>query len=1308
MFAKILYRPALAIVISIILLFLGVLGIKTLPIAQFPDIAPPTVMVSISYPGASAKVLVENVLVPLEQSINGVQNMRYMTSSATSAGEAAIVIYFEPGTDPNINVVNVQNRVNPVLFQVPELVRREGIIVWQVVPSMLMYVNIFSTDPHADQKDLFNFANVYVLPRLKRIHGMGIPRNLGNRIFAMRVWLNPDRMRAYSINTDDVMKALSEQSIIGSPGRFGQATGKTSQSKEYTLTYVGRFNKPEQYGNIILRANSKGELLHLRDVATIELGPQFFDIYSDINGHPAASIVLKQSPGSNAAEVIEDIKTELEQIKKESFPPGMDYEIAYDVSKFLDASIEKVLHTLLEAFILVSLVVYMFLGDLRSTLIPTLAVPVSLVGTFFVLRMMGLSINLITLFAMVLAIGVVVDDAIVVVEAVHAKMAEKHLSPYRATLEVIHEISGAIIAITLVMTSVFVPVTFIPGPVGQFYRQFGITMATSIVFSGLVALTLTPVLCAMILRPHGHTGDTDTGHVKKPREPRGILVYVSGGLLVLGLITYLRDRMSQVNKGRGLWAILLYAVGGLVVLGGITYLAYELWGPVGFLFILLPFVQRPFSRVVDKVTDGYAGILRRIITRRTLTLAVVGVFAAGILVVNTKLATGFIPLEDQGIIYAVLQTPPGSTLEYTNSKAQQLEKIAREIEEVTSVTSLAGYEVLTEGRGSNSGTCLINLKPWAERKRTVPEIIQELEEKSNQLSNVKLEFFGPPAVPGFGTAGGISVLVLDKTFSGDYARLGEETEKFMAALRERKEVSNLFTFYAANYPQYELIIDNDVAMQKGVSIKAAMENLNILIGSTWEQGFIRFNQFYKVFVQASPEFRRFPADLANIFVKNDKGEMVPYSSFMTIKKMQGLNEINRYNLYTAAAIQCSPAPGYSTGQAIQAIKEVGDQTLPRGFGLGWAGLAWDESRKGNEAVYIFLIVVAFVYLVLVGQYESFILPLAVVLSLPIGVFGSFFLLEAMGLANDVYAQIGLVMLVGLLGKNAILIVEFAVQRRREGMPLHEAGVEGGKLRFRPIQMTSFAFIAGLLPLVFATGAGAIANRTIGTTGVGGMLVGTVIGVLVIPGLYYTFGKIADGRKLLKDEVDKPLFESLERQGFEPLPDVTAGEIEGLMEYLDAHGGQDDVFHIAAETHRDSGRLLDVAKAAELLGFVSMTRRQFVLDDAGRRFVKASRADRQAIWRERVLQLRLFHVVQGMLRRQGGPIDSELVRETLILNLPEENYERGFATFVDWARYGDLFAYDETTGQISVVSEVPLLELERAVSRPLPHGGQGRS
>ncbi len=1051
MFANILYRPALAIVISVIIVFLGLLAIKTLPISQFPSVAPPSVLVTVAYPGASANVLVDSVLIPLEQAINGVQDMRYMASAATSAGEATIQIIFEPGTDPNVAVLNVNNRVQTVKNRLPPLVEREGIIVMQAMTSMLMYVNVYSTQEGVNQNFLYNYVFVNLLPEIKRIRGIGTATILGSRQYAMRVWLNLDRMRAYNIASEDVMRELGKQSMIGSPGRLGQATGRTSQTVEYVLTWVGRYNKPDQYENIIIKANPDGEILRLKDIAKVELSAAYYNLYSDIDGYPSAAIVLKQTPGSNAATVIEEVKEKLKEIKAESFPPGMDFAVTYDVSSFLEASIDKVLHTLFEAFVLVALVVFLFLGDWRSTLIPTLAVPVSLIGTFFFMLLLGLSINLITLFALVLAIGVVVDDAIVVVEAVHAKMHEKHLSPYRATREVVQEISGAIIAITLVMTAVFVPVTFMTGPVGTFYRQFGITMATSIVLSGVVALTLTPVLCAMILKPH-------TGHEKK----------------------------------RGPLAMLLHL----------------------------------FDRGVEKVTGGYAAVLRRIVTRRLMTVLIIGGFGAAIYLVNTTLPSGFIPLEDQGMIYGIIQTPPGSTLEYTNSKSHELQAIAKEIDGVTSVSSLAGYEVLTEGRGSNAGTCLINLKNWNDRKQTSKQIIEELEVKCAKMSNVKLEFFEPPAVPGFGAAGGFSVRVLDKTNTNNYKALGEVTEKFMAALQKRKEVKGLFTFFASNYPQYELVINNDVAMQKGVSIGNAMDNLSVVVGSTWEQGFILFGQFFKVFVQAAPEFRRYPEDLENMFVKNDHGEMVPYSSFMTIKKQQGLNEINRYNLYPSAAIQGAPAPGYSSGQAIKAIQEVAETTLPHGYGVGWEGLSYDEAGKGNLAVYIFLIVVVFVYLVLVGQYESFILPLAVILSLPVGIYGSFQFLDNLGLANDVYAQIGLVMLVGLLGKNAILIVEFAVQRRQEGLSLVEAAIEGGKLRFRPILMTSFAFIAGLLPLVVATGPGAIGNRTIGTCAVGGMLIGTLIGVLVIPGLYYLFGRMADKRTLLKDETDEPLTERL--------------------------------------------------------------------------------------------------------------------------------------------------------------------------------------
>ncbi|QDU98992.1 efflux RND transporter permease subunit [Lignipirellula cremea] len=1146
MFSKFLHRPALAIVISLLILLMGGLAIIALPISQFPSVAPPSVVVAVSFPGSSAKILVDSTLVILERAINGVPNMRYMSSAATSAGEASIMIVFEPGTDPNVAVLNVNNRIQMVKNQLPPIVDREGIIVMQNMTSMLMYVNVFSKDPHHDQNFLYNYVSSKMLPEIQRIRGVGRAQILGNRAYAMRVELDLDRMRAYKISAADIMEAIKEQSMIGSPGRLGQATGTTSQSIEYVLTWVGRYDKPEQYAEIILRENEEGEKLRLADVATVKLGSSFYDLYSDIDGLPSASIVLKQTPGSNAADVIEKVKEKLQEVKDESFPPGMDFAVSYDVSSFLDASIEKVLHTLLEAFILVSLVVYLFLGDFRSTLIPTLAVPVSLIGTFFFMSIFGMSINLITLFALVLAIGVVVDDAIVVVEAVHAKMHEKHLSPYLATKEVVSEISGAIIAITLVMTSVFIPVCFMPGAVGVFYRQFALTMAMSIVLSGVVALTLTPVLCAIILKPHadyekqrGLVGFANWTMKKVSGRHAWVLRGLLAVLLGLGLgygvyeLLHIEIVHELVSEQFPLTDINMIVIGCVIaVLGVFTFRSMlsgsepgerKVRGPLGiFLHV--------FDRGVEAVTRGFVAIVSLIVTRRLLTMGVIGLFGYGILVVNQVLPAGFIPLEDQGVIYGIVQTPPGSTLEYTNSKSHELQKICEDIEEVTSVTSLAGYEILTEGRGSNAGTCLINLKPWAERERTSKEIIEELEEKGLEIANVKLEFFEPPAVPGFGAAGGFSLCLLDKTNSDDYKQFGEVTDEFLAALGKRKELKGLFTFFANDYPQYEIIIDNDVAMQKGVSIGNAMENLSIVVGSTWEQGFVRFNQFYKVYVQAKPEFRRYPADLENMFLKNDDGEMVPYSSFMTIRKTQGMNEINRYNLYTTAIIQGAPAAGFSSGQAIDAIKEVAKETLPHGFDIGWQGLSYDEANKGNTAIYIFLIVVVFVYLVLVGQYESFFLPLAVIASLPVGLFGSFLMLKMMGLSNDVYCQIGLVMLVGLLGKNAILIIEFAVQRRHEGLSIRDAAIEGGQLRFRPIVMTSFAFIAGLIPLVRATGPGAIGNRTIGTTAVGGMLMGTLVGVLVIPGLYYLFAKLSDGRKLIKVEHDDPLSELFERKG----------------------------------------------------------------------------------------------------------------------------------------------------------------------------------
>ena len=1045
MFKKIIHRPVFAIVISVVILFVGALAIKQLPTSQFPQIAPTTVSVFIAYPGASADVLVKSSLITLENAINGVQGMRYISTDATSAGEATLNVVFDPGTDPNEAVVLVKTRVDQVMPLLPELVQKEGVIVTPIQPSMLMYVNLYSKNKNMDEKFLYNYATVNIIPEINRVKGIAKAQILGSRRYAMRIWLNPERMRAYNVSVDEVMKAIGEQSIIGRPGRIGQSSGIAAQSLEYVLTYKGQYNKPEEYEGIIIRANSQGENIKLKDIAKVELGSEFFDIYSNLDGDPSASIMLKQNYGSNANEVIDQVKLKLEEMKQ-NFPPGVDYKISYDVSQFLDASIEQVIHTLRDAFILVAVVVFIFLGDWRSTVIPIIAVPVSLIGAFFVMQIFGLSINLVTLFALVLAIGIVVDDAIVVVEAVHAKMEEKHISPYKAVKEVMGEISGAIIAITMVMVSVFLPISFMTGPVGTFYRQFSITMASAIVISAIIALTLTPVLCAILLKNnHG-----------KPKKEN----------------------------------------------------------------ILTRFIDA-FNRGFDKLTGKYVGILKRIVNRKSVTWTILIVFCAGIYVQNQFLPGGFIPSEDQGTIYAVIQTPPGSTLEQTNQVARNLQKICKQVEGVESVSSLAGYEIMTEGRGSNAGTCLINLKSWGDREHNVTEVMEELESKTRNLGAV-IEFFEPPAIPGFGSSGGFSMRLLDQNASTDYHEFDKINKEFMVNLGKRKELTGVFTFFAANYPQYELEFDNSAAMQKGVSIGKAMENLNILVGSTYEQGFIRFGQFFKVYVQSSPEFRSLPSDILNLYVKNDTGEMVPYSSFMKLKKTQGPNEITRYNMYNSASIRGLPAAGYTTADAIAAINETAVKTLPHGYKIAWEGLSFDEAQRGNEALYVFGVVLIFVYLVLAAQYESFILPLAVILSLPVGVFGSFFMLKAMGLANDIYAQVGLIMLIGLLGKNAVLIVEYAVQKRQGGATILDAAIEAATVRFRPILMTSFAFIAGLIPLIFAHGAGAIGNHTIGASALGGMFFGTVFGVLVIPGLYVIFAKLADGRKMIKNEDETPL------------------------------------------------------------------------------------------------------------------------------------------------------------------------------------------
>lgn len=1052
MFNKFIQRPVLSIVISLMIVLLGVLALVKLPVTLFPSISPPKVNVTASYPGANNELLIKSVIIPLERALNGVPGMKYIASDAGNDGEGSIQVIFNLGTDPNQASLNVQNRVASVVNKLPPIVVREGVKITREESNMLLYVNLHSSDPKADQKFLYNFADINILSELKRVDGVGDADILGNREYAMRIWLKPDRMLAYKISADEVMEALSQQSLEASPGKTGESSGKRSQAFEYVLKYPGRFTTNEQYENIVLRSSPNGEILRLKDVAKVEFGSSMYDIYSNLNGKPSAAIVLKQSYGSNATQVIKDVKAKLAELKVSTFPKGMDYEISYDVSKFLDASIEKVIHTLVEAFILVGLVVFLFLGDWRSTLIPAIAVPVSLIGTFMFMQFFGINLNLITLFALVLAIGIVVDNAIVVIEAVHYKMETKNLKPMKATKEAMHEVSGAIIAITFVMAAVFIPVAFMSGPVGIFYRQFSITMATAIILSGVVALTLTPALCAMMLKnTHG--------------QPK---------------------KKTIVNK-----------------------------------------IVESFNGWFNGVSEKYRNLLGLIVNRRVITFGMLTFFCVGTYFLNGSLPSGFIPNEDQGMFYAVIQTPPGSTLERTNQVSEKLQKIAEGIEGVKSVSSLAGYEILTEGTGSNSGTCLINLKSWEERSHSSQEIIDELEKKAKDIPGATIEFFEPPAVPGYGAAGGFELRLLDKAGSGDYKKMETVSNDFVKELNKRPELASVFTFYSASFPQYMLNIDNDIAQQKGVTIENATNTLSTLIGSNYEISFIKYGINYKVMVQASPEYRALPEDVLKLYVKNNRDEMVPFSAFMTMEKVYGLSEITRHNMYNASEISGQSAPGYSSGESIKAIQEVAEKKLPRGYGIDWAGISKDEVGRGNEAMYIFLICLGFVYLILAAQYESFILPLVVILSLVAGIFGAFLFLKLFGLENNIYAQVAMVMLIGLLGKNAVLIVEFAVQRHRAGDTVLQAAIEGSALRFRPILMTSFAFIAGLIPLVIASGPGKIGNRTIGSAAAGGMLIGTIFGVLLIPGLYYVFGRITEKIKFVKNEEENPLTEEID-------------------------------------------------------------------------------------------------------------------------------------------------------------------------------------
>ncbi|MEW7307280.1 efflux RND transporter permease subunit [Elizabethkingia anophelis] len=1027
-------RKVLSLVISIIIVLLGVMALLKLPITQFPDIVPPSVTVTARYTGANAEVSANAVALPLERAINGVPGMTYMSTVTSNDGLTLIQVFFEVGTDPDVAAVNVQNRVTTVLDELPEEVIRAGVTTEKEVNSMLMYLNITSKDESQDEQFIYNFTDINILQELKRIDGVGRAEIMGQKEYSMRVWLDPQKMAAYHISADEVITSLQKQNIAAAPGKVGETSGKTSSQLQYVIKYTGKFFDPKQYEEVPIRSDANGTILKLKDIAKVEFGAMNYGMVSKTDGRPSASIMMKQRPGSNASEVIKNVKEKMAELKETSFPPGMEYNMAYDVSRFLDASIDSVLHTLIEAFILVGIVVFIFLQDWRSTLIPVLAVPVALIGTFAFMQTLDFSINLLTLFALVLAIGIVVDNAIVVVEAVHVKM-EEGLSPLDATITATKEIAGAVVAITIVMSAVFIPVAFLDGPVGVFYRQFSLTLAISIVISGVNALTLTPALCAIILKPHDHN--------KKKN---------------------IADKLFQ-----------------------------------------------RFNNGFDKLTQGYTNILSKFATRTTVTFGLLFLFIGLTWATSKFLPGGFIPMEDQGMAYVSVTTPQGATVERTEKVLDEVTEIAKKIEGVENVTTLAGYSIVTEIAGASYGMAMINLKDWKDRNISVNEFITELSKKTKGISDAQIEIFAPPTVPGFGNTSGFELRLLDRS-GGDIVNTDKVTKEFIKKLNEAPEIQNSFTSFDATFPQYMIHVDYDMAAKKGVSVDNAMSTLQTMLGSYYATNFIRFSQMYKVMVQASPEHRDTPESILNLYLKNDAGEMVPFSTFITIERVYGPEVLTRYNMYMSAMINGEPAEGYSSGDGIAAVERVAAETLPRGFDIEWSGMTREEILSGNQTVYIFGICLLFVYLLLAAQYESFLLPMPVLLSLPTGIFGSYIALVLVGLDNNIYAQVALVMLIGLLAKNAILIVEFAIARNKEGYDIIPAAIEGARQRLRPILMTSFAFVAGLIPLCIATGAGATGNRSIGIAAAGGMLIGTIFGLVIIPGLYIFFAKLENKKK----------------------------------------------------------------------------------------------------------------------------------------------------------------------------------------------------
>lgn len=1085
-FTNFIKRPVLSTVISIFFVLLGAIGLVSLPIEQYPDIAPPTISIMTSYQGADAQTVLNSVITPLEESINGVENMTYMQSTATNNGTAMITVYFKQGSDPDMAAVNVQNRVSQAQALLPAEVTRVGVTVSKRQTSNVVMYSLTTDDGRYDDEFLTNYNNINIVPMLKRISGVGDVQTPGVKTYSMRIWLQPEKMKQYGLVPSDISGALAEQNIEAAPGSFGE---QSNLKYEYTMRYKGRLKTPEEYGNIIISSNTNGQTLHLRDVAKVEMGGLQYSVAMKNNNRPAVIGMVNQIAGSNATDIANNVKAALADAQKQ-MPPGMKVTIEQDVTEFLFASIEEVIRTLIITLVLVFFVVYVFLQDFRSTLIPMIAVPVALIGTFFFLWVFGFSINLLTLSALLLAIAIVVDDAIVVVEAVHAKLDLGYKSALTAAIDAMNEISGAIISITLVMSAVFVPVSFIGGTSGTFYREFGVTMAVSIVISALNALTLSPALCAIFLKPHG-----------KDEEGK---------------------KLSRIDR-----------------------------------------FHAAFNVQYEKVNGRYQKIVEKIIGHQWISgiAVVVGVIALVLTMTFTK--TGLVPDEDTGTLFAMVSMSPGTSQAETQKVTDQIDKMLASNPYIERREQIVGYNFLA-GQGSDQATFIIKLKPFAEREYGLFDRIKSvftgagiaglfidptssnmvlgmIYKQTASIKGAQVIAFAPPMIPGYAMSNGLSFSLEDRT-GGDLNKFFNIAQTYLKELNKRPEFSRALTTYNPNYPQYMVDVDVAKAKQAGTSPAAILSVLQGYYGGMYASNFNAYGKLFRVMIQGTAESRMSESGLSNIYVRTASG-MAPVSEFCSLKRVYGPSNIARFNLFTSISVTATPADGYSSGQAIQAAEEVAKQVLPQGYSYEFSGLTRSEQESSNSTAMIFILCFVFVYLILSAQYESYILPLAVILSIPFGLAGAFIFTMLFGHSNDIYMQISLIMLVGLLAKNAILIVEFALERRRTGMAIKYAAILGAGARLRPILMTSLAMVIGLLPLMFASGVGHNGNQTLGAAAVGGMLIGTLCQVFVVPALFSIFQYLQERIKPLvfDDEADRKVKKELEQYVKGPATDYVVEE-----------------------------------------------------------------------------------------------------------------------------------------------------------------------